>query len=128
MSTHPVVTVFAAALLVCTTTGPVLAAEQFAPVPEPPAPVTDYKRPATDTKATPPVPDDEAIPEPEIVITTHGEDRHEEYRVGGRTYMIKVIPKRGAPYYLVDQEGQGQFVRSDLLPDIRPPMWVIKRF
>jgi hypothetical protein len=101
--------------------------EKFAPVPEPPAPVEDYRRPAAAAN-TPAADTDEAIPEPEVVITTKGEDRHEEYRIGGRLYMIKVIPKRGAPYYLIDREGQGEFVKSDLLPSINPPMWVIKRF
>jgi len=121
-------TLISGSMLIVGLSGPISARETFAPVPEPPAPVTDYKRPVSDTATVPPATNDEAIPEPEIVITTKGEDRHEEYRIGGRLYMIKVIPKRGAPYYLIDQEGQGQFVRSDLLPDIRPPMWVIKRF
>ena len=80
------------------------------------------------TAAAPAATADEAIPEPEVVITTRGEDRHEEYRISGRLYMIKVIPKRGAPYYLVDEDGQGRFIRSDLLPSTSPPMWVIKRF
>ena len=70
----------------------------------------------------------DAVPEPEITITTKGNDRHEEYRIGGRLYMIKVIPKHGRPYYLVDHEGHGQFVQSDLMPRVSPPMWVIKRF
>jgi phytoene dehydrogenase-like protein len=52
----------------------------------------------------------------------------EEYRIGGRLYMVKVIPKKGPPYYLIDPNGSGVFVRSDLAPDVSPPMWVIKRF
>ncbi len=66
--------------------------------------------------------------EPEITITTRGEDRHEEYRVRGQLYMIKVIPAHGKPYYLIDNEGSGQFSRSDFSPSIKVPMWVIKRF
>lgn len=72
-------------------------------------------------------PGDEAI-EPEVTITTRGEDRYEEYRYNGQLYMIKVTPARGRPYYLLDEEGRGQFRRSDLEPDISIPMWVIKRF
>jgi len=35
----------------------------------------------------------------------------------------------GVPYYLVDPAGTGNFARQDGLgADIRPPMWVIKRF
>jgi len=90
---------------------------------EPPAPAKNYQRPAASAPAV-----DESIPEPEITITTKGEDRHEEYRVAGRLYMIKVIPKKGRPYYLVDREGRGEFVHSDLMPGVSPPLWVIKRF
>lgn len=72
-------------------------------------------------------PGDEVV-EPEVTITTRGEDRYEEYRYNGQLYMIKVTPARGRPYYLVDEQGRGQFRRSDLEPDISIPMWVIKRF
>jgi hypothetical protein len=105
---------------------PALAADppKFDQLPEPPPPVKDYQAPRPPQAEA----DDEAIPEPEVVITPRGEDRHEEYRIGGRLYMIKVIPKHGAPYYLIDNEGRGEFVRSDFLPSVSPPMWVIKRF
>ena len=66
--------------------------------------------------------------EPEITITTQGEDRHEEYRVRGQLYMIKITPAHGKPYYLIDNEGSGQFSRSDFAPSIKVPLWVIKRF
>ena len=66
--------------------------------------------------------------EPEVVITTKGETRFEEYRLGGRAYMIKVTPARGLPYFLVDEEGRGEFVRHDGQARPRPPMWIIKRF
>jgi len=105
-----------------------MAREQLDPVPEPPPPVKDYRPPAHRAPAPEVPPEDAAIPEPEIVITTRGEDRYEEYRVGGYLYMIKVTPKKGPPYYLVDQTGNGQFTRSDLMPDFRPPMWIIKKF
>lgn len=94
-------------------------------LPEPPPPVKNYKAPA-------PPPADQsdagALPEPEVTITTKGADRHEQYRIAGRLYMIKVIPKKGRPYYLVDKEGKGEFVKDDLQSGVSPPMWVIKRF
>ena len=92
---------------------------------EPPPPVKNYKAPAP-----PPVDQSDAgaLPEPEVTITTKGADRHEQYRIAGRLYMIKVIPKKGRPYYLVDKEGRGEFVKDDLQSGISPPMWVIKRF
>jgi hypothetical protein len=42
--------------------------------------------------------------------------------------MITVVPKKGKPYYLIDQEGSGQFRRSDFESRISIPTWVIKRF
>jgi hypothetical protein len=101
--------------------------EEFGTLPEPPPPPADY-RPSPPATAPAAKPDDAAIPEPEVVITTKGEDRYEEYRLGGRLYMIKVTPRIGRPYYLVDNEGRGQFTRSEFAPKISPPTWVIKRF
>jgi len=100
--------------------------EKFGTLPEPPPPALNYKTPATRDNAQPAA--EPAIPEPEVVITTKGEDRYEEYRISGRVYMIKVTPKKGPPYYLIDHEGRGEFTRSNLDPGISPPMWVIKRF
>lgn len=91
---------------------------------EPPQPAKHYKAPlpaADDSDAG-------ALPEPEVTITTKGEDRHEQYRIAGRLYMIKVIPKKGRPYYLIDKEGRGEFVRDEFQSTVSPPMWVIKRF
>ena len=99
--------------------------QKFDTLPEPPPPAQNYKSPAAPTAAPAA---DEAIPEPEVVIIRRGEESREEYRLGGRLYMIKVTPAAGPPYYLVDHEGRGDFVRSDLMPSISPPVWVIKRF
>lgn len=74
-----------------------------------------------------PVDDPEAI-EPEIRIVPKSDGRYEEYRIRGRLYKIKVTPKKGKPYYLIDPTGQGQFERSDLEPKLAVPMWVIKEF
>jgi hypothetical protein len=90
---------------------------------EPPAPVKNYKAPAQPPAGQH---DPGALPEPEVTITTKGADRHEQYRMAGRLYMIKVIPKSGRPYYLVDKEGRGEFVKDDLQSGVSPPMWVIK--
>jgi hypothetical protein len=93
-----------------------------ATVPAPPPPPENYNPPAA-----PELPD-AGQPEPEVTITTKGTEIHEEYRLNGRLYMIKVIPKKGKPYYLIDQEGSGQFRRSDFESRISIPTWVIKRF
>ncbi|MEJ5270596.1 MAG: DUF2782 domain-containing protein, partial [Hydrogenophilus sp.] len=43
--------------------------------------------------------------EPEVVIRQEGENTVTEYRVGGKVYLMKVVPARGEPYYLVDKSG-----------------------
>ena len=92
-------------------------------LPEPPPPVKNYKpQPPLATKHT----DANALPEPEVTTTTRAEERREEFRMGGRLYMIKVTPKGGRPYFLVDKEGKGEFVKDDIQHDVSPPMWVIR--
>jgi hypothetical protein len=73
---------------------------------------------------------EDASLEPQVTITRRGEDQVEEYRLNGRLYMIKVIPRIGLPYYLVDHGGDGTFAASggSLDQRVRPPMWVIKQF
>ena len=88
----------------------------------PPPPPENY------TAAPPSADAPSGEPEPEVNITTKGTETHEEYRVNGRLYMIKVTPAHGKPYYLIDNEGTGKFRRSDFESKISVPMWVIKRF
>lgn len=67
--------------------------------------------------------------EPEVTIYQRGEEQVEEYRIGGQLYMIKVTPRVGPPFYLIDFQGNGQFIRRDSPdPGLSPPMWVIHRF
>lgn len=91
----------------------------LAEVPEPPGLPQNYQ--AKDRED----PDDL---EPEVTIVPKTTAIHEEYRINGRLYMIKITPKSGKPYYLIDREGSGDFSRSDIEPKIAIPMWVIKRF
>lgn len=83
------------------------------PIPEPPPPPAGLEL-------------DPAL-EPQVTILKRGTDTVEEYRVGGKLYMIKVTPEHGVPYYMVDREGDGKFTRDDAFTgnNIRPPMWVI---
>ncbi|MDP1607083.1 MAG: DUF2782 domain-containing protein [Rhodocyclaceae bacterium] len=84
------------------------------PLPEPPPP--------------PPGLIDSAL-EPQVTIIKRGEDRVEEFRMGGKLYMIKVTPPHGTPYYLIDPKGDGGFVRQDLGDkSLSVPMWVIRSF
>ena len=88
---------------------------QYKPLPPPPA--MDQNAPDSDL-------------EPQVTITEKKDVLIEEYRSGGKLYMIKVTPKIGPPYYLVDEEGNGSFARQDgpLGPQVSPPRWVIHRF
>ena len=71
----------------------------------------------------------EGSDEPRVRIAPQEGDRVEEVREGGRVVMIKVTPPGGAPYYLLDPTGSGNYSRRESLdPGIRVPMWVIKSF
>ncbi|MDD5056817.1 MAG: DUF2782 domain-containing protein [Sideroxydans sp.] len=90
-------------------------------------------QPEAPAKVEPPPPPamaaDEAIDEPQVTITKQTEQTVEEYRVGGKLYMIKITPKVGAPYYLVDDRGDGKFARQESMDSgLRVPRWIIKRF
>lgn len=67
--------------------------------------------------------------EPQVTITRKGENKVEEYRMHGRLYMVKVTPRNGKPYFLIDQRGDGLMRRyDDLSPNLVVPMWMIKEF
>ncbi len=98
----------------------VSAADGTRPAPAPPPP------PPEQSSAPTPGRGNDAF-EPDIAITSEGTEIHEEYRYNGQLYMIKVIPAKGPPYYLIYDE-RGNTRHSDLEPDIIAPSWVIKRF
>ena len=82
-----------------------------------------------DAPPPPPMSADDSTDEPQVTIIKQTEQTVEEYRVGGRLYMIKITPKVGAPYYLVDDLGDGKFARQERLDSgLRVPRWVLKRF
>lgn len=85
------------------------------PLPEPPPPPAGYQ------------PDPSM--EPQVTIVQKGETKEEQFRVNGKLYMVKVTPPYGAPYYLVDNRGDGIFTRVESRDSgLRVPMWVIKNF
>ena len=51
----------------------------------------------------------------------------EEFSSNGKVYMIRVKPKKGPAYYLVDADGDGDFDtrRNDLQPNLLIPSWVL---
>ena len=50
-------------------------------------------------------------------------DTVEEYRVGGQLRMVKVTPLRGAPYYLIDSNGDGHLDSSKGEGPVSPVYW-----
>ncbi|MGZ8225995.1 MAG: DUF2782 domain-containing protein [Methylovulum sp.] len=73
-----------------------------------------------------PVQSGEAL-EPDITIIRRGKKTVQEYRRGGRLYMIKVVPDIGPSYYFLDSNGDGKLDirRSDLSQDGNVNMWKI---
>lgn len=64
-------------------------------------------------------------PEPEITIIDGDKKRMEVMSINGQVYSIKVIPKNGKPYYLVDKMGDGEFIRDSAADRMQVPEWVI---
>lgn len=66
-------------------------------------------------------PQDEQQP----IEIVHGEDRTVyEYRQNGVLRIIKVVPRKGHPYYLVPAEGHPAFEGLELERNLYP-QWVI---
>jgi len=80
-------------------------------------------------EAPPPPVVREGADDANVRIAPQKGDKIEEVRDGGRVVMIKVTPANGAPYYLVDPLGNGNWTQRDSLdPGVRVPMWTIKTF
>jgi hypothetical protein len=50
-------------------------------------------------------------------------DQVEEYRVQGQLQVVKVTPKRGKTYYLIDRNGDGRLDSSKGEGPVSPVMW-----
>ena len=88
-------------------------------------------------EAPPPLPPDEPasadsrnLPQPEVNIIIRKDATIEEYRINGQLRYVKVIPKQGKPYYLVDQDGDGvlESRHSDLKGPPPVNQWILKRW
>jgi hypothetical protein len=80
----------------------------------------------------PPPPTITTKPEPEPQVTTRSENGEtiQEYRINNRLYMMRVTPKGGHPYVLMDVKGDGTFTRQDQPVEgrLRVPQWVLMEF
>jgi hypothetical protein len=65
--------------------------------------------------------------EPDITIIRKDKKTIQEYRSGGRLYMIKVIPDVGPPYYFIDNDGDGKMdvLRNEADKGSNINMWKI---
>lgn len=65
--------------------------------------------------------------EPEVTIIRSEDSVVEEYRINGNLYMVKITPSVGSPYYMIDQDGDGnlELRKSTLGSDTVVPQWVI---
>ena len=69
-----------------------------------------------------PPPEDE--PTVKIRSVENG-DTVEEYRVNGRLSMVKVRPRGGVPYTLIDTNGDGRLDRKDSEGPVAPVYWTL---
>jgi len=105
---------------------PLLAVQQTQPadleqLPDAPPP------PPPDSTPQPPTGlEDEGL-EPEVRIIKRNDAVIYEYRVNGRLYKVKVVPRVGPPYYLYDRDGNGSLEsrRLPLEPAPVVPNWMI---
>ena len=75
-------------------------------------------------KAPPPA-SDEGAPTVTIRSTRDG-DKYEEYRLNGRVYMVRVVPAKGIPYTLIDENRDGRLDHSDISKnDVSPVYYTI---
>ncbi len=65
--------------------------------------------------------------EPDITIIRKGKNTIQEFRKNGKLYMVKVIPKFGPSYYLIDTDNDGEMdvKGSDLDKGIKINQWKI---
>jgi hypothetical protein len=65
--------------------------------------------------------------EPEVTITDKGDEVITEYSINGRVYATKITPKSGAPYYLIDRDGDGilETRESDIEGTPNVPQWIL---
>jgi hypothetical protein len=78
----------------------------------------------------PPLVESDPAFEPQVTTRTSEQgDVVQEYRVNGKVFMQRVTPKHGRPYVLIDDRGDGTFMRQDnTLDRLRVPQWVLLEF
>ena len=109
---------------------PVLLCAAFAAGAQSPArPLPPGSRPLEEPPPPPIVEPDPAL-QPQVTTRQEGDKEIAEYRINGKLYMMRVTPKGGRPYVLIDHKGDGTFSRQDntLAPNVSVPQWVLLTF
>jgi len=81
--------------------------QETAIVPEPPEMPVPVQSGETLEPDTTIISKGEENSEPDITIFRKGKKIIQEYRRNGELYMVKIIPKIGPAYYLIDTDGDG---------------------
>lgn len=65
--------------------------------------------------------------EPQVTITRNQNEIIEEHRINGQLFMIKVTPRKGFTYYLVDTDGDGSLDsrQNELDEGLLIPQWTL---
>ena len=92
-------------------------------------------KPLEELPPPPPLPaaapgDEKLEVKPDVTVRKEGPNTIEEFRIHGKLYMMKVTPAHGHPYILMDNKGDGTFMRQDdpLDSGVRVPQWVLWEF
>ncbi|MEJ2535268.1 MAG: DUF2782 domain-containing protein [Gammaproteobacteria bacterium] len=111
-----------------------LRAQEKDPAAPPPLPEPQPRSapPAEDVPIPPKIQDERSRLEPTVEIRRDEEENIiEEYSLEGRVYMVKVTPKKGPPYYYLDDDGDGQLELSErdrAAYPVTPVYWKIKEW
>jgi hypothetical protein len=113
-----------AAMLVSALAFSLAAAAQSTERPKPPT------VPLEDLPPPPPMITTQPEPEPQVTQRNDADQSVQEYRLKGKLYMMRVTPKNGPPYVLIDLKGDGTFTRQENALDngVRVPQWVLMEF
>jgi hypothetical protein len=87
--------------------------------------------PLEDVPPPPPMITTQPGPEPQVTTRSENGETIQEYRINNKLYMMRVTPKHGAAYVLMDQKGDGTFTRLDspiTEGNLRVPQWVLMTF
>ncbi|CBL43771.1 conserved hypothetical protein [gamma proteobacterium HdN1] len=82
----------------------------------------------SNARVEPQTPDEQPIvpsKRDKVTIVQNADQTIEIHQIDGKIYGIKVVPKHGKPYFLVDLNGDGNFIQNSS-DRMLVPQWVIK--